>query len=325
MSPSISIIIPVYNGASTLEECVHAILLQTYLHFEVIIINDGSSDGTYEICEELLEEDQRVKVFHQKNAGVSSARNLGLKNASGEFIVFCDADDKIDNVLYLEKLMEYKDADVVLSSFRTIPEDILTSFPNQEFDTTAEIGACLEKYIYTGFSMPWCKIFKRSIVVDNNLSFDINLSTGEDTLWVYKYLRHVRKVRVCEIDGYIYRKDLGTLSKISISKPTLERTLGLIIEVLEQLESIFHCVLVEWKLNITMYFYHRYIITLSNAALVDIMSELKKHDDYDLLHSIFEDKIYVLKGIRLKTFNFFMRSKMYFFLACYVKICKRYL
>ena len=90
---SISIIVPVYNSEQTLNRCIDSILGQTYRNFELLLINDGSKDRSGEICDEYARKDSRVKVFHKENGGVSSARNVGLDNARGEWITFCDSDD----------------------------------------------------------------------------------------------------------------------------------------------------------------------------------------------------------------------------------------
>ena len=92
-NPKISVIIPVYNAESTLRRCVDSVLAQTFTDFECLLINDGSKDRTGKICEEYAAKDNRIRVFHRENGGLSSARNLGLDNAKGEWISFCDGDD----------------------------------------------------------------------------------------------------------------------------------------------------------------------------------------------------------------------------------------
>ena len=95
MNPSISIIVPVYNAERTLNRCVDSILSQTFQEWELLLIDDGSTDRSGELCDEYASKDQRIKVFHKKNGGVSSARNIGLNYAKGEWITFIDSDDEI--------------------------------------------------------------------------------------------------------------------------------------------------------------------------------------------------------------------------------------
>lgn len=112
----VSIIIPVFNSANLLNRCVESIFAQTFKDFEVILVDDGSTDNSLKICTEISKKDKRVKVFHKDNGGASSARNVGLKNAKGDFVAFVDSDDTIESNM-LEKMLSKqseKDADVVI-------------------------------------------------------------------------------------------------------------------------------------------------------------------------------------------------------------------
>ena len=104
-SPLVSVIVPVYNVEKYLEECCDSILNQTYKNLEIILIDDGSDDNSPKICDSYKEKDSRVKVIHQKNSGVSSARNNGIKNSCGDFIIFADSDDKLEKNM-CEKAVE---------------------------------------------------------------------------------------------------------------------------------------------------------------------------------------------------------------------------
>ena len=109
-SPLISIIIPVYNAGHTLKDTVYSILGQSYPNFEVLLVDDGSQDDTGTICDNLVAIDTRIKVFHKENGGVSSARNIGIKNALGEWISFIDSDDWVDK----EFLKSFIDSDITI-------------------------------------------------------------------------------------------------------------------------------------------------------------------------------------------------------------------
>ena len=102
MDPLVSIIVPVYNAEKTLNKCVDSILNQTFQDWELLLIDDGSTDRSGELCDEYANKDSRVRVFHKINEGVSSARNVGLDNAKGQWITFVDADDWIDKNMYQE-------------------------------------------------------------------------------------------------------------------------------------------------------------------------------------------------------------------------------
>jgi len=122
--PKISIIIPVYNSSKYISKCIESILNQTEADFEVLLIDDGSLDGSGNICDRYAVIDSRIRVFHKQNGGVSSARNLGLDNALGEMIFFIDSDDTVDKD-YLEKLMIKSDEDYVISGVKILENDFL--------------------------------------------------------------------------------------------------------------------------------------------------------------------------------------------------------
>ena len=115
----ISVIVPVYNSEQTLHRCIDSILGQTYRNFELLLINDGSKDRSGEICDEYARKDNRVKVFHKENGGVSSARNVGLDNARGEWITFCDSDDHVSKEWLSNMLDNDTGCDLVVQGFST--------------------------------------------------------------------------------------------------------------------------------------------------------------------------------------------------------------
>ena len=117
--PKISVIIPVYNTEKFLHRCIDSILTQTYTDFELLLIDDGSKDSSGSICDEYAEKDSRVRVFHKENGGVSSARNLGLDNAWGEWITFVDSDDYIEEN-FLKSFDGNLDADLVVGNIQMI-------------------------------------------------------------------------------------------------------------------------------------------------------------------------------------------------------------
>ena len=115
-TPQISIIIPIYNAANTLDYCINSIINQDFTNWELLLINDGSTDGSFVICKRFEAKDNRIKTFTQNNSGVSAARNLGLKEAHGKYICFIDSDDYIESC-YLSSLYKYKDYDLVICGY----------------------------------------------------------------------------------------------------------------------------------------------------------------------------------------------------------------
>lgn len=205
MFPIISIIVPVYNAEKTLHKCVDSIIYQSYKDWELLLIDDGSSDNSAIICDKYAQLDERIKVFHKLNGGVSSARNIGLNNAKGEWITFVDSDDL---------LME----DALNLNWHLFNEDfILFPFYIYNGNTTLNLlsfdsfGKYNIKYFLKDnldhliFRNPWSKIFRRDLIGD--LRFNENMICGEDTLFVLMYLDKVKTCNVQKVPFYIFNQD----------------------------------------------------------------------------------------------------------------------
>lgn len=215
-----SVIIPVYNVEKYLRCCVNSVKNQSFTDYELILVNDGSTDNCPEICDEYAFFDERVKVIHKNNEGLSAARNDGLKIAQGEYIVFLDSDDFFEHKDCL-KLIAYKTVakpDLIIYKTSTCDEtgnDI--SYSNINFDfkyDKTEIGKMVETTIIDdGFqASAWSKCIKKSVLIDNDITFEKGL-LGEDIDW---YLSVIRKVKTFELlDNYIYvyRKRPGSITK----------------------------------------------------------------------------------------------------------------
>ena len=196
MSKHISIVVPVYNANNSLHCCIDSILNQTYSDFELILVDDGSTDESGRICDTYAIKDNRVKVIHQDNSGVSAARNTGIINAKGEYICFIDSDDYIDST-FLESLIQMKnihlDYDNIWCCFQTLNQYsgevsqtncIATGRESVMFDTS-QIMTLHENWLDAG---PVCKLYSRKIIIENNIRFDTSLSLGEDLLFNFEYL-----------------------------------------------------------------------------------------------------------------------------------------
>ena len=206
----ISIIVPVYNTEQYLPSCIDSILNQSYTDFELLLIDDGSKDGSGKICDAYAEKDSRVRVFHKENGGVSSARNLGLQEARGEWVCFVDSDDELmPNGLQTMVGSISEEVDLVMGGYYELEGETLQT------DTTSFGGngiidqdkALLTMYPsvdlpYMGY--PWGKLFKRNLVLENGLSFDELIRIKEDTLFVVEYLCGIQ-LRVCYISTPVYK------------------------------------------------------------------------------------------------------------------------
>ena len=185
----ISVIVPVYNCEKYIHRCIDSILSQSFTDFELLLINDGSTDSSGVICDEYSQKDNRVRVFHKTNGGVSSARNLGLDESRGEYVTFVDSDDYILEDFFS---LAYKlNTDLFVGSF--VYNGEIVSLDEFDSDNLLEDTSLIEYFIRSmHIHSVWGKFFKLLSITNNNLRFDETLITCEDTLFMFNYLNHVK-------------------------------------------------------------------------------------------------------------------------------------
>ena len=217
----ISIIIPIYNVEEYLDECLDSIKRQTYKNIEVILVNDGSTDESKEICERYCEKDSRFKLINQENQGLSEARNVGVRASIGEYIFFVDSDDVV-KVDILEILLSFmaEDIDIVSCSYSHQKEDLqLQKIPNVVFqgDSYEAIFSCINYGKVN--SLAWAKLYRRRIV--EAVPFLKGL-LYEDTYTGIVNLKYIRKMIVLDTIGYYYRIHSNSIMKNEFSKKNLD-------------------------------------------------------------------------------------------------------
>ncbi len=208
----ISIIVPVYKVEKYINKCIESILAQTYKDFELILVDDGSPDNSGAICDEYAKKDSRIKVIHKQNGGVSSARNMGLESAKGEFINFVDSDDTIpyDSLENLIKLQKENDADLVCCGYELQylngeTERFVFNDKFVEFYSMADEDCKI--FLSSLFHGPWAKLYRNSILKENSIIFDTAVSYREDTIFVFEYLSKCAKVQCGNDAVYNYLKN----------------------------------------------------------------------------------------------------------------------
>lgn len=206
--PLISIIVPVYNAEQYISRCVDSILAQKFSDFELILVNDGSTDGSLAICRSYLDKDSRVIVCNQTNGGASSARNHGIDVSKGEYICFADADDYV-NEYYLEylirDLLSNQENDLVMHGMIQIKGD--KSIPISFKETKNHIlddGSFFKAINLFKFCGPCCKLFKYDIISKNGIRFSEKIIYSEDFDFFAKYLMHCGNVQVSDVKNYFY-------------------------------------------------------------------------------------------------------------------------
>ena len=195
MGEKISVIVPVYNVEAYLERCVESILQQTYAHFELILINDGSTDSSGQICDHLASQYENIKVYHIENAGVSNARNMGIQLATGSWVTFIDSDDFVtqDYLATLASAVEGLNVGFVIAPLHHIKNGIVTDLPphsgKTELWSTEETMKELLMTTRTSF-FPVAKLFKRDLLADEK--FNTNYHLAEDALFLTELLLKTR-------------------------------------------------------------------------------------------------------------------------------------
>lgn len=200
--PKISVIVPVYKAEKYLRRCVDSILNQTFTDFELILVDDGSPDGSGAICDEYARKDKRIRVFHKENGGVSSARNLGLDNVNGEYVTFVDADDWIDadNMSICMSVMIENNLDMLQYSFKRIDDNgHILQVRNIHTDVLD-----LPRYIETGnFNMcVWGAYIKNSLIQSKTIRFDEKIKLAEDQMFMMEVMSMSRRLQ--SIDSVFY-------------------------------------------------------------------------------------------------------------------------
>lgn len=243
----LSIIIPVYNSEKHLSECVNSVLNQTYTNFEIILVNDGSSDSSGKICDDFSKSDSRIITVHKKNGGTSSARNAGIDAATGDYITFMDNDDYWDDTTALETVMhqlEENNSDILMhensilwvdtnefipAKTNCIREDIVNKPAPEALSRIIESGA---------FSLycVWSKVFKTSIIKDNGVRFPEGMR-NEDTYFCLNAFLLAKSYDWCNKSFYVYKKGHSTAQTRTLKYSHLNDLKNLCIRFAEDIEA----------------------------------------------------------------------------------------
>lgn len=207
--PKVSITVPVYNVERYLSQCLDSIVNQTLKDLEIILVDDGSTDGSALICDSYAQKDERIKVIHKVNGGLASARQAGLESISGEYYTVCDSDDwiELDFCETLYNKAKECDADIVLSGyFSNYPNGNETQSRPYEYTTQ-------EQYIYDTMTrktepMTCSKMIRASLFKRFGITYEIGINLGEDALLLYKLLKHPLRIVGVDRAFYHYRREM---------------------------------------------------------------------------------------------------------------------
>ncbi|SFH67159.1 Glycosyltransferase involved in cell wall bisynthesis [Selenomonas ruminantium] len=312
----ISIIVPVYNCKEYLSNCINSLINQSYTKIEIIIIDDGSNDGTSEICDEWQKKDSRIKVIHTNNFGVSHARNIGLDNMSGSYVGFVDADDWVDTDTYELLLREMIEKNAEVSGGGYICNDVRgdkiifckrKSKVYSRDEILQEIFSPREPRL-----LCWelCdKLFKRDLI--NNVRFNESIGTAEDMLFFWQMMKRVHRFAYSPLFKYHYRMRSGSAVHSGISPKTIS-SLYAVREIMNSARTENDDLkYIIWKQ------YVRYLVGCTRQMLV---YDAKKYEE-DILMNQKEIRREIGRVIRLD--NLSIRFVLGVFFLCFpIAICR---
>ncbi len=286
----LSIIIPAYNSEKYIKKCVDSVLKQTYNNIEIIIVDDGSSDRTNEICHKMMNEDKRIFLITQQNSGSSSARNTGIEVATGDYITFVDSDDWIDEELYEKVIgkLEKDDADMVIFGITCFSSKIKnkTVRPEDNIIDNSNIEKQLIKIIRNDlYGYAWNKVYKSDLIKKMKIQFPCEIKKQEDLIFNLNILPYIKKISLSNETGYHYiqREDSLIHSKEFEGLNNIRNYCEYIVDI-----NIKDNVL---KKNIVNYSIKHYI---SDFIIYEILwnDKIEKVEKKQLMKKIFGDDYY---------------------------------
>ncbi len=314
----ISIIAPVYNTEKYLDQCIQSVLAQTYTNWELLLIDDGSTDSSGTICDKYAAEDNRIRVFHKGNGGVSSACNLGLDNAKGEWITFIDSDDWVEKN-YLENLSNGLGVDLCsnyyiahnLNGWRSLP------FDNKVYrsDIADFLSTNIRKLVF-----PFCKLYRYDLIKNHKIYFDSDVY-AEDTLFTFTYLSHVKSIQTQSDALYHYDcSKTDSLSKVYVSWEKLSNTIDKIVSSIKSIEESFDCNLQEAISHFSWQYARKYIINLQkNGSIKEIRNGLIEIVKNDNVKNNLKQKS-TGKSILRHCFDYLLCKRYYLIASIIVKV-----
>lgn len=321
----ISIIVPVYKAEKYIHRCIDSILAQSYSDFELLLVDDGSPDNCGAICDEYVAKDNRVRVFHKENGGVSSARNLGIEQAQGEWITFIDVDDYV-HPDFLSSLYSLHDTDLIVGSFQSVGSDETWNGILEEsfYDANALKENIVDLYSLINFRTPWGKLFYVNIIRENRITFNRRIHVGEDSLFVLTYLLYTSSIRLCSKPYYFYeRGNAGSLSRSVYPVEHHLFALESFYEKLNRLESIFDVNVQSLQREIAKNYLSKQIdyIYISENGLMHKLRCMGLMCKNIYLKRFFLDRTMNF-GKKVRLFHFLMAHRFRFLSLAYIYILK---
>jgi glycosyltransferase involved in cell wall biosynthesis len=299
----ISVIIPVYNAQDTIEKTIQSITSQSYQNLEIILVNDGSTDSSYEICRRIQSEDSRIKIIDKENGGVSSARNMGVAHATGEYIIHADSDDIVLPNAYMNLIREANrsNAAIIVGGYYSgLESNYVEKIPDTEIkDPIVFAKRILENKIHAGL---WNKLVKSDVYV--NFKFQEGLDYKEDLIFfVIQLMRYKPEISIIQEPVYFYY-----IRENSITNQSFDKNVEKNFIVIKEIESLNYK-----ELEGSLQFQKAY----ANIGYILNKQNSKYHYNDFYPNLIFLDLNIPLK---YKILLFFEKNSLSFFTKIYLKI-----
>lgn len=320
----VSIVVPVYNVEKFLKECLDSICTQTYTNLEIILIDDGSTDSSGKICDDYAKLDKRIKIFHNKNYGVSYSRNLGIKEANGKYIVFIDSDDVIEsNYIEISVEMIKKDNSDIVIVAHDIIDELLNKKECLTLPNTSNLtGIFKDDYYYLSNYLitPWGKLYKLDIIKYFSIYFPEDFVVSEDRIFNYMYFKFINKYTFINKLLYHYFRR----GNISLSKNMTQETFIANVKRLEIQKNFFRDLDIKNKEKILI----NDVIYLLKAYMP--VEKKNKYNFYkkrvELINKILENEYEVInkkiKNKKIKILIYLLKNNYVFPIYMYNKLMK---
>lgn len=296
--PLITLVVPVYNVCNYLHMCVDSVIGQSYRNIEILLVDDGSTDGSGEICDKYAESDYRVKVFHKNNGGLSSARNWGIENASGDYIAFIDGDDWISDkfVERLYNVMNEFKCDIVQCSHQDVLDGYLKEEMVSESFRESQVFSGRE-FSYASYNLiGWRAHLTTNKLYKKDLFQDIRFPEGkinEDEFTTYKVIWKAETVALISDKLYYYRRRVGSIMQQQYSKRRLDAS-----EAFSE-RAEFYAQKNELELELLTNAYHLTWI----AGQIKLINDIEVEDRDDIMEELERTRIELQKKVNERAWN----------------------
>lgn len=315
----LSVVVPVYNVEKYIEKCVNSIINQTYSNLEIILVDDGSTDGSGKICDLFMKKDDRIKVIHKRNAGLSSARNEGIKVANGEYIAFVDSDDYLDLHMYsnMINVMQNTKSDISICNFKRVYENDKNVLFNKsgtikEYNDSTHLLNDLLKGKINDYA--WNKVYKKNLF--NNIEYPLG-KNFEDIGTTYKIFARSKKTVFIDSEYYAYLMRGNSITG-SVSKKSLYDMITLVNERYQFLKNSSLCDKSILTANRVNYIYLYYLSICKFLDFNELNNEI-------IMNEYLFYKKHYMKSEKVLNFNFrdyVLRHILFFNKKLFVVIAK---